>query len=382
MKLEYYKNLDGLRAISALMVVVFHFFTYRSGFYSDSFYAPDNWFFRNIIIICQHGVSLFFVLSGFVITRILLKTKDESYYFQNFYTKRILRIAPLYYLFLVVWFYILPAILDKPTATIDDQLPSFLYLQNILSTFSIKESGPPHFWSLAVEEHFYLAWPFVVFFTPFNKLGTVIFISILGVFVVKFFMLKNGLNTHDFTLTRIDQILMGAFLTILEVNGIFKRTPLKYFVSLAVLIVPIAFGIYMLSPAVPFLKDMTKYFLLGLICFSFLGMVLSLKKESQVNKFLTLPALQYLGKISYGIYVWHALVLILLYNFFLTEAVAVDLAIALLLTIGFAHLSYFYFEKVFLNMKEKIPSGFRQVLWVRRKTIWMITLVNRSILRI
>jgi peptidoglycan/LPS O-acetylase OafA/YrhL len=164
MKLPYYKSLDGLRGIAALMVVIFHFYSYPGGFYSE----PS--IFKKITEIGQHGVSLFFVLSGFVITRILIHTKNDGEFFSNFFTRRILRIAPLYYAFLIVWFFVLPILLNIPQAEFSDQLPFYLYLQNIYSTFRMPIAGPPHFWSLAVEEHFYLIWPVVVYYVPLKHL--------------------------------------------------------------------------------------------------------------------------------------------------------------------------------------------------------------------
>ena len=102
MKLKHFKELDGVRAIAALMVMFFHFF--------------QNLDTQNVILISvkkyaifgQTGVSLFFVLSGFLITRILLNTKHSESYFKNFYIRRALRIFPLYYLFLIIFYFLIP----------------------------------------------------------------------------------------------------------------------------------------------------------------------------------------------------------------------------------------------------------------------------------
>lgn len=360
-KLEYHENLDGLRGISALMIVVFHFYTIKGGFYADVYWAPDNWFWRQVTQSLQHGVSLFFVLSGFLITRILLHAKGERHYFQTFYIRRILRIAPLYYLFLLVWFYVLPILLHTPVVPFRDQVPSFLYLQNIYTTFSIPQAGPLHFWSLAIEEHFYLAWPLVVFFMPKSKLGTIIGCCIGGVLVVNFVMISNGYDTHDFTLTRIDQILLGALLCTWERSETLKSLKSRYGCPVILLLIPVAAAVYYFITPVTLLREMLKYTTVGVIFYILIAYILTIDRDSPANKVLTNGPLQYFGRISYGIYVWHPFVLILLYRYFVTGVIELDLILVMVFTIVVAHLSYFYYETIFLNMKDKI-----QQLLVRR----------------
>jgi peptidoglycan/LPS O-acetylase OafA/YrhL len=347
MQLSYFRSLDGLRGIAALMVVIFHFYSYPGGFYSE----PS--IFKKITEIGQHGVSLFFVLSGFVITRILINTRSNPEYFSSFFTRRILRIAPLYYIFLMVWFFALPVILSIPQADFVDQIPFYIYLQNIYSTFHLPIAGPPHFWSLAVEEHFYLLWPLTVYYVPLKHLTKVIVISILLVFVARYCMLTNGFAIHDFTFTRIDQILMGAFLAILELRNVYRKASVRYFISIAILVVPIAACIYMFAGHIHFMKELFKYFLLGIVFASLIGIVLS-AKNSWLEKILTSSSMQYLGKISYGIYVWHVLALIFLQFFFLTRIMILDLTLSVMMTLVMAHFSYYYFEIFFIRLKDRI----------------------------
>ncbi len=150
MKLIYYKNLDGIRAIAALMVMFFHFFA------SIKINTPTLSVLLKLSIFGQTGVTLFFVLSGFLITRILISTKHNTDYFKNFYLRRTLRIFPLYYLFLLIYYYIYPLIFNTGFTPIKDQLYFYAYIQNFAETFHWTANGPNHFWSLAVEEHFYL----------------------------------------------------------------------------------------------------------------------------------------------------------------------------------------------------------------------------------
>src|SRR5690606_12464139 len=104
MKLDYFKSLNGLRTIAASMVIVAHFFTPENSFKSALFYK--------IAKFGNSGVSLFFVLSGFVITRILLNSVNSNRYFKAFYIRRTIRIFPLYYLALICYYY-LPHLLSS-----------------------------------------------------------------------------------------------------------------------------------------------------------------------------------------------------------------------------------------------------------------------------
>lgn len=137
------RPLDGLRGVAAGMVIVFHL--WQAGF-TDSFGLTGAA--SRIFAFGQTGVDLFFVLSGFLITRILLATKSAEGYFGTFYTRRILRIFPLYYLGLLIYYFALPVVLNKPFVPASQQWWFWLYLQNIPMTFkTIAADGPNHFGS-------------------------------------------------------------------------------------------------------------------------------------------------------------------------------------------------------------------------------------------
>lgn len=349
MKLKYYHNLDGVRGIAALMVVVFHFFTYPNSSYLEKLIL-----FQKITEFGQHGVSLFFVLSGFVITRILINTRNDQEYFKTFYKRRILRILPLYYLFLFVYYIFTPSLTDTDWIDFNFQLPFYFYLQNLTEILNIKALGPGHYWSLAVEEHFYLLWPLAIFIVKPKNTGRLIGMSILLIFILKYFMLINNYSINVLTFTRIDQILIGAFLAVLEKNGFFlKNNSQTRMLLIGLSIIPFAILIYVFSPAFPFLKEMSKYFILGMLFFCILGYLIASNSENIFNKYLSGSLLQYLGRISYGIYVWHILVLLILNKFFISQVLVVDILITIILTIFIAHLSYYYFEKKFIIFKDR-----------------------------
>lgn len=124
--LTYYHNLDGLRGVAAIAVILFHFFHNSA--------VTQDLMFRSVILqiteFGQHGVMLFFVLSGFVITRILLNTKEDGFYFYRFYKNRALRIFPLYYLYLLLHYNLFPYLFTEiDFVELKRQLPYFFYIQ-------------------------------------------------------------------------------------------------------------------------------------------------------------------------------------------------------------------------------------------------------------
>ena len=143
-------ELDSIRGIAILAVVFYH------EFYSIGMGTPlARW--QHLLVLAfgpgRMGVNLFFVLSGFLITGILLKSRDDKNYYKRFYARRALRIFPIYFLLLIVL-----AALGYPRSFL---LLSLLYLSNLVHLFGVPLAYNV-LWSLAVEEHFYFIWPFMV----------------------------------------------------------------------------------------------------------------------------------------------------------------------------------------------------------------------------
>jgi len=156
--------LDGLRGVAILLVLFLHFII------GQGVPAPSvlvDWWFIGIVRAGWMGVDLFFVLSGFLITGILLDTKGSRHYFRQFYTRRVLRIFPLYYGSLVLFLILLPTLFPDDQVLHDlhaDAVWFWTYLYNVKVAAAgfTPSSALGHFWSLAVEEQFYLIWPIVV----------------------------------------------------------------------------------------------------------------------------------------------------------------------------------------------------------------------------
>jgi peptidoglycan/LPS O-acetylase OafA/YrhL len=178
------------------------------------------------------GVDLFFVLSGFLITGILIDTRDGDRYFTNFYARRILRIFPLYYLVLFLAFIVLPyfpaleavLIAQDESVTLPPQWPYWLYATN----FSVAQHGWVHgwldvAWSLAIEEQFYLVWPLVIWLCPPRLVAWLC----TGIFIAEVFARSfarasdmDVLPIYVVTWFRLDGLVIGALLAVAQRRGI------------------------------------------------------------------------------------------------------------------------------------------------------------------
>jgi peptidoglycan/LPS O-acetylase OafA/YrhL len=349
-KLIYYKNLDGVRGIAALMVIWFHFFTLPIIKNYDASWLPSA---IKVADFGQTGVSLFFVLSGFLITRILLNSKNQDNFFSNFYIRRALRIFPLYYFFLFIFFYLQPLFSGLNITPFVDQFYSLIYLQNFASTFNWQHNkGPGHFWSLAVEEHFYLFWPLIIYY--FNIRNTVVIIVsiILVTFIVKMLMLNNGYFIGYFTFTRIDQLAIGAILALIERRPIKKQVQVFVFLFFTATIF-VGVLIFYLNDRMLIAKELLKYPVLAFFYFSIIGLLISIKKNNFINQLLTTKYFSYSGKISYGLYVYHPLAISLVAHKLLTGNIFVDFIFCFFVTYIFASLSYYLIEVRFLKLKDR-----------------------------
>jgi peptidoglycan/LPS O-acetylase OafA/YrhL len=216
--------LDGLRGVAILAVMLFHLITACG-------YGSDAWVTRKIIGLAVNlwsGVDLFFVLSGFLITGILLRTRDQPSYFRNFYMRRALRIFPLYYGALVVIFLVLPHFIAVDTPGIRRVYASqgwlWAYSEDLAIFVHNEDFFDPdwlwigHFWSLAVEEHFYLIWPMVVFFCRRRTLVVISLALIVATPLVRGLMLWRHLDMamiYTQTFSRADELAMGGLLAVM-----------------------------------------------------------------------------------------------------------------------------------------------------------------------
>lgn len=344
---KHLPELDGIRAIAALMVMIFHFVGHHN----------EPAIIRQIAVMGQTGVDLFFVLSGFLITRILVFAKGSKHYFASFYARRILRIFPLYYGFLCIFFFIVPYIFSTSISPFNHQIWAWLYLENIPATFTtFQSSGPLHFWSLAVEEHFYLIWPLVVFFCSRRYLYIVVTsILVLSPFIRAIF-LNTGIGVFYFSLTRFDSIAFGALLALLTIrNHSIDSRPLTYLIRASLLLFPlILLPMFVLFSGSQYdWLQIVKLSLIPAFYWALIGFCVLDPKANMLNKFLSVPILRWLGKISYGLYVFHPICFEIIHRFITPHSFFTDVALSFGITIVIAFLSFHFFESPILQLKNR-----------------------------
>lgn len=356
--------LDGLRALAILLVI-----PHNGDIFSNA--APWLWPVAIIVHAGWLGVHLFFVLSGFLITRNLLASREATNYLQAFYGRRILRIFPLYFLTLFVALVVLPAVIPFDAATLAshrNQIWLWTFLINWVQPFGVEVSGFSHFWSLAVEEQFYLAWPVVILaFTGRRFLW--ICAALVGVaFVARVLLLQAGVTpaaAYMFTICRMDALVIGAVAAVLAdspawMGRIRQRSGAALLLVLGLLIVTAAISH---ADAAYDVRTLTVGYPLLAFAFALLILVVCLDPPAgiatQLNALLSLPALRSIGRYSYAMYVFHFPILVLLgasfRNIFAFAGPAMPLfyAIAAVITSYIAGLlSYHLLEKHFLRFKQ------------------------------
>ena len=338
-------GLDGVRGLAALMIMFLHIVPNV-----DVINHPVLYYVRRVAIIGQCGVPLFFVLSGFLITRILLYSKSCPDYFKLFYIKRVLRIFPLYYLFLIISFFLVPYLAGSPLPDWGVTWYYYLYLQNIPMTFNLKVAELPHLWSLAVEEHFYLVWPVIIY--CFSEKQTLRIIAGILIFALlcRMLLLHLGIGTYYFTLTTFDSLAIGAFLAFNESHKWLNR---KSMVKIGLLtLVPLMF-------AFPFVTGLGNNFVqclknpfISIFCMVLIGLVSM--HYVRINYFFNNRFLRYTGKISYGLYVFHPLAYGLISQHLRIGSFVVNMVVCFICAYLIASLSYYGFELRFLRLKSRI----------------------------
>ncbi len=368
-------SLDGLRGLAVLAVMCSHLFpgTTTSGLLLRSLGASLEF--------GAAGVDLFFVLSGFLITGILFDSLSESRYFRKFYARRALRIFPLYYGVLIVFFILTPWLGIRWHGM---NLAFLFYLQNtnIAGQFySFEVLG--HLWSLAVEEQFYMIWPLAVFFIRDIKrlLWTCLALSCVSI-LLRFFLALHHTVFHVInrgTLTRMDSLLIGAALALL-LRTRFHDSILRWakiaflFVVVVVASLNIARSLVESNPAWLFNFDSTylavRYTLIAMGSASLIAWCL--RPSSNLCRFFEGDILRFFGKYSYGLYVLHFVARDFLLKTFkkwisiVTPNKMIGVAgagfLLFIVAIVAAYASYNLYEKYFLRLKHHFDYDRSEIL--------------------
>lgn len=373
----YYPSLDGLRAVSFFGVFLWHYL----GF-------PYGW----------AGVDVFFVLSGFLITGILYDTRDDPHRVRNFYIRRTLRIFPLYYgVFLAIllltpvmhwawkWQWITwPLYLGNFLPFLYPHLDN-TFVSNLVDAHLISRAYPRidlwlgHFWSLCVEEQFYLLWPWVVFTVrDRRKLMTICAACIVLVPLARHVarahmpqaLLNNGAVLHS-TPFRFDTLLFGALIALLYRGAYRERMQQAAQAILAIAAVgALSVCLYWFHFRPSNLGNAVERHtsLLSLIAlFSGALMLRTLLPGTIVYRIFNLRWLRLIGTVSYGGYVFHdiprreyRLVAHYFDHSVLAHYLDVDsitAIFAIIMTLILAFLSYHFFESPILRMKDRFTSS-------------------------
>ena len=346
-------QLDAVRGLAVLAVLVHN--TDKDLY--TGFVSRNGWM----------GVDLFFVLSGFLITGILLDTKNTESYFRNFYARRCLRIWPLYYCTLLFMFVAVPLVRPSEAHQIFEprSMPwwsYFVYLQNFLVPVITRATGPLGVtWSLAVEEQFYLVWPLVVRFCSSKTLSKIAVAFICLDPALRFFLVQRGFNVYPNPFCRLDGLMWGALLALLFRSEAFRR---EKYVSLGWVALLIASPLAIVT-ADRVLWAVYSFTALGSASFVYLALA-SKNKWLQVslsNRFLI-----YSGVISYGIYLLEKIPSDALKSLHPNSHPAVVLVVTAATTYAMATLSWNLLEKPALRLKRyfeldrSIPSQSERVL--------------------
>jgi peptidoglycan/LPS O-acetylase OafA/YrhL len=363
---RYFPNLNGIRCIAAFLVVFHHLEQAKGAFQIASFYGQP---------IVKHagrlGVGLFFVLSGFLITYLLL---DERGRYGNvdakkFYLRRVFRIWPIYFLIFGLSFFVFPHLDLLYFPGTNEKLlihssERIMLMALVLPNLAFVLYDLPYWcaqtWSIGVEEQFYYLWPWLIKY-PKRRIGIVlIFLAITAG------LLSVGLHFLD-TTRDIQEAIVGTFVGQFRIQTMALGgfcAYLAYYNKTTILDLLFRKDVQIITYLVLFLLFFSGVHFFGFleiyaVFFGFAVLNLSCNKNSVIS--LENPVMRYLGKISYGLYIYHVFVIVILINvmrqyFPELQGIAYNVVLYSLTVAGsvlVSSLSYSYFEKPLLAYKDK-----------------------------
>jgi peptidoglycan/LPS O-acetylase OafA/YrhL len=362
---ERIPSLDGFRGVAMLIVVACHLI------WATGPLVPLD----QVLVRGWVGVDLFFVLSGFLITGILVDARSRDGYFADFYRRRALRIFPIYFLLLAIYFYLVPMIIRASGARLHFEYLHlirfqewyWLYGVNILHVIVPNRDwvGTDPLWSLSVEEQFYLVWPLVIYLVPRRRLalacGTIIAAAIM--FRLWLILGRNApYAAYVLTPARMDALGMGALLAVLardERASAWLRRNARAILAVAAVTglgMIVVFGEALMDPAMGTIGYTTTALFGAAVILHLLAF-----RDSSMAHALARPFMRNLGAWSYGAYLYHLPLIhlcrpwrdrIMEWNGGLPGHF-VWIAGMLFLVIGTAALSYHLIERPILAMRDR-----------------------------
>ncbi len=362
-------ELDGLRGLAILLVLLVHLQPT----------AAVPLYLQNILSLGWSGVDLFFVLSGFLITGILLRSRDAANYFSSFYARRILRIFPLYLIFVATLFHVVLPLahhfgyLQNDNNSLEPWF--WIHLSNWKIAFGKDMLFIGHFWSLAIEEQFYLFWPLIVFFAGRKGLPYACMSVIAASFGLRM-AFSHSHFSHEFlyvlTPFRLEPLAFGALAAIAVGSDWLRRTAaqlLPWMAGAGTLLITVV--LLAGKTGEPYYPPMATFGFTG-FALLYTSLVLYADLYSRSSRWLAsclrASTLRFFGKYSYGIYVFHWPIFVLLApaigrlslrlpavirpEFWILASLA-----EIALTCSVALLSWNLLEKHFLKLKRFFAAG-------------------------
>jgi peptidoglycan/LPS O-acetylase OafA/YrhL len=366
------KELDSIRGIAVIIVMLYHIFK-RADYFTQNAILH---FITGLTSVGWIGVDIFFTLSGFLITSILLRTREDEHYFKNFYMRRILRIVPVYVFLIVVVIAFVPGLEKGFISQMPKALIVLALFQQNWSTIFLDIPITIYLlvtWSLAIEEQFYFIWPFVVHRVRNETLLRAgvgyIALSILARIVgVAFFDQVGRVSIYDFfyfmSFTRFEELLIGALLAILltydELKEKIRRVSLPvFFISLScfstmVLVSPV--------PSTPTFGNVpitiAGYTTIALFTAGLIAAFSTYPETALIRRLFQNRFLAFFGEYSYSMYLFHVPVMLLILDWFWrakmrgAEIYVLYVFITFMLTIAISQLTWNLIEKRMLRLKK------------------------------
>lgn len=367
----FFNGLNELRAFAALFVIFHHIELFKNRDHSGSLFEL-RYFTYFINSVGKNGVYLFFVLSGFLITFLLLKEKEKlnTILFRKFFLRRIFRIWPLYYLIVAIGFVLVPYLagtfdLFKNTPYYFELISNpenyslkafslyLLFLPNLaLDYFNIIVVGSSQAWSVGVEEQFYVIWPLLIFVFARKKIIYVFLVLLLSLMFIHVFF-------QPFFIFKILKIFPFEFMAIGSIGGylyFYHKDKIVFFTKYKIIYILLITGILSLM----FIPVVNLYLQSVFLSFLFLGLILTTINDQNKYVFRN-KYMSHIGRISYGVYMYHPFILFLVFPLANTyfsykgEMFFYNLFVYVFvftLTILLSHFSYKYFESIFINIKD------------------------------
>lgn len=359
----YFPNLNGLRIIAAFLVVIHHVEQFKK-----IFKLPNNFENPAINLFGKIGVILFFVLSGFLITFLLLREKEQTKTISvvDFYKRRILRIWPLYFLIILISFFILPEIAFFDIGNLSDQLNENKGIKLVLFIFFLPNLVlglfPPipyasQSWSIGYEEQFYFFWPWLI---KIKNKAIHFLIAFLVIYIVSkilvFTFFKDILIQKNlfikiqmlYEFPGYESIAIGGILAYLAVE---KSSIIKFLFKkrIQILTYLVLSFLMLFGIKIPLFNNIMYACLFAVVIVN-----LALNKKNIVN--LESKFFNYTGKVSYGFYMYHSIAIVIVLKtllYFKIDNIFLEYFLSTLITLSFAILSFEFYESYFIKKKIK-----------------------------